>query len=59
MGWPWQRQEKQTSEPVLEPLSDRQYQSLLFSLLEAVDLSEQVRARLGIGLAVKISEKQS
>lgn len=48
MGWPWQRQEKQAeSEPRLEPLSDRQYKALFFSLLEVVDSPEQVRARLG------------
>ena len=48
MGWPWQRKEKQvTSESVLEPLSDRQYEALFFSLLELVDSPEQVRARLG------------
>jgi hypothetical protein len=35
MGWIWQRKEKQARERVLEPLSDRQYQSLFLSLLEA------------------------
>lgn len=48
MGWPWQRQKKQAeSEPRVEPLSDRQYEALFFSLLEVVDSPEQVRARLG------------
>jgi tetratricopeptide (TPR) repeat protein len=42
MGWIWQRKEKQ--EPVLEPLSDRQYQSLFLSLLEAAP--EELQAQL-------------
>ena len=51
MGWPLQRKEDQTSsEPLLEPLSDCQYQSLLFELLNGTAIGwspEQVKARLG------------
>jgi CHAT domain-containing protein/Flp pilus assembly protein TadD len=37
MEWPWQRKEKQAAarESALEPLSDRKYESLFLSLLEA------------------------
>jgi CHAT domain-containing protein/Flp pilus assembly protein TadD len=44
MGWIWQRKEKR--EPVLEPLSDRQYKSLFLSLLQEV-APAQIQARLG------------
>jgi hypothetical protein len=46
MGWIWQRKENQAREGVLEPLSDRQYNSLLLSLLQEVTPA-QVQARLG------------
>jgi hypothetical protein len=42
----WQRKEKPENELVLEPLSDRQYNSLLLSLLQEVTPA-QVQARLG------------
>ncbi len=51
MGWPWQRKEKQAqSEPVLEPLSDRQYEQLFLALLKDVEEGrslQQLQARLG------------
>ncbi|MGB3789787.1 MAG: CHAT domain-containing tetratricopeptide repeat protein [Phormidesmis sp.] len=56
MRWPWQRQEKQaTSEPTLQPLSDRKYEQLYFSLLA---LQETAGENAAAQLQDRLGEKQ-